>query len=112
MGHPAILATPSSNTPDFWTGTPGDLNHPHGINIADLVYLVNWIFHQRPDPYPIVVGDVTGNCSVHIANLVHLVNIIFRQGPEPGIGCEGIRQTIDHSKRLVYYSKVDGGTGF
>jgi hypothetical protein len=42
----------SANSLDLWTWTLGNLNHCHGGDIADLVYLVNYMFKEGPPPVP------------------------------------------------------------
>ena len=82
------LSTMSSNTPDFWTWTLGDLDHSHAVNIADLTRMVDYLFLGGPPLYPLFIGDVDGNCSVNVADLTYLVEYLFFDGPAPKMGCE------------------------
>ena len=69
----------------------GDVDHDgDGPNIADLVYLVNFMFNGGPPPpcvcpawyYP--ETDIDGNGSgPDIADLIYLVNYMFNGGPAP-----------------------------
>jgi len=79
------LSTLSTETPDFWTWTLGDLDHNHSQDIADLVFLIDYMFRDGPPPYPLFVADINGDCSnpIDIADLVYLVDYMFRGGPEP-----------------------------
>lgn len=81
------LSTMSSNTPDFWTWTLGDLDYSHTVNIADLTYLVDYLFHDGPPPYPLFIGDMDGNCSVNVADITYMVEYLFFDGPAPKVGC-------------------------
>ena len=78
----------SSNTPDFWTWTLGDLDHSHTVNIADLTRLVDYLFLGGPPLYTLFIGDVDGDCSVNVADITYLVEYLFFGGPAPKVGCE------------------------
>lgn len=55
-----------------------------GPNVADLVFLVNYIFKGGPSPDPIYLSDVTGNGDgINVADLVYMVNYLFKGGPQP-----------------------------
>ncbi len=84
------LSTVSTEEPDFWTWTLGDLDHNHSQDISDLVMLVDFMFNGGPAPYPLFVADINGDCSnpIDIADLVYLVDYMFNGGPGPKVGCE------------------------
>jgi hypothetical protein len=73
-------------------GTPdtlcGDVDGSSHIDIADVVYMVNYIFRQGASPQDTRGGDVDCDLRVTIADVVYLVNHIFRAGPNPCNGCE------------------------
>lgn len=66
----------------------GDGNDDAVVDIADAVYLINYIFRGGPAPNPLASGD--GNCDsvVDIADAVYLISYIFRGGPQPYAGCK------------------------
>jgi hypothetical protein len=64
----------------------GDANGDGVINIADVVYLVNYLFIDGPAPEPLEAGDANSDEVVNIADVVYLVNYLFINGPPPG--CE------------------------
>jgi len=67
---------------------PGDINGDSGEpNIADLVYLVDYMFNMGPPPPVINLSDVNGDCEQNIADLVYLVDFMFNGGPAPVMGC-------------------------
>lgn len=95
-----VILDPSSNlaevtTEDGWVfvvgpGYPfGDANDDSKIDIADIVYIVNYLFIDGPEPIPLWIrGDVNCDMIVNIADVVYLVNYLFLNGPEPCNPCE------------------------
>ena len=65
----------------------GDANADLGVNLADAVFLVNYIFKGGYAPWPLKVGDVNGDCAVNLADAVYLINYVFKGGDPPGVGC-------------------------
>ncbi|MBU8934174.1 MAG: dockerin type I repeat-containing protein [candidate division Zixibacteria bacterium] len=53
------------------------------INIADLTYLVAYLFTGGPTPECLDEADVNGDGDINIADLTHLVAYLFTGGPEP-----------------------------
>lgn len=65
----------------------GDLNGSEQMDIADVVYLVNYIFDGGPAPQDISQGDVDCSGQTNIADAVYLVNYIFGGGGAPCASC-------------------------
>ena len=66
----------------------GDIDYSGGIiDIADLVYLVDYMFNAGPAPPCFEEGDVDGSgvAPIDIADLVYLVDYMFNQGPAPPV---------------------------
>lgn len=62
----------------------GNVDGIGDIDISDLVYLVEYMFNEGPEPIPYSSGDM--DCSgglIDISDLVYLVNYMFSNGPEP-----------------------------
>ena len=54
------------------------------IDIADLVYLVDFMFNSGPEPPVMEAADVDASGGlIDIADLVYLVDYMFNEGPEP-----------------------------
>jgi len=72
--------------PDY---IPGDVDGTDQLDVADLVYLVSYMFEQGPAPVVMNSADVDGSCRVDIADLVYLVKYSFYDppGPAPVTGC-------------------------
>lgn len=61
----------------------GDPNHDGIVNIADVVYIINYLFKEGPAPNPYESGDANCNGKVTISDAVYLVNYLFKGGPKP-----------------------------
>ena len=61
----------------------GDADGVQAINVADAVYLVNYVFKGGSAPEPIEAGDANCDGTVNLADAVYLVNYVFKGGPEP-----------------------------
>jgi hypothetical protein len=60
----------------------GDVNEDGEINLADAVYMVNYLFIGGPAPLPFKdQGDVNNDEEVSLADVVYLVNYLFIGGP-------------------------------
>jgi hypothetical protein len=71
----------------------GDANGDGVINIADVIYLVNYLFTGGPVPCPQELGDANCDGVVDIADVVYLINYLFAGGPPP---CEGKGMSPTH----------------
>ncbi len=58
----------------------GDDNGP---NVADLSYLVDYLFHDGPAPPVVEAANVDGEGGVNIVDVNYLVNYLFFDGPAP-----------------------------
>jgi len=87
--QPLFSLTPGIFTPEIVAGsvgicTGGDTdNDGIGPNVADLIYLVDYIFRGGPPPPIPASGDVDGDGLVNVADLSYLVDYIFKGGPVP-----------------------------
>ena len=57
------------------------------IDIADAVYLVNYIFAGGAAPLPLASGDADCSGDIDIADAAYLVSYIFSGGPAPCAAC-------------------------
>ena len=78
---PFVLAVP------YCCNFRGDVDHSGvlPVDIADLVYLVEYMFNGGPPPLCFDHGDIdaSGVEPIDIADLVYLVEYMFNGGPEP-----------------------------
>ncbi len=63
----------------------GDVNDDGGFipDIADLVYLVDYMFTGGPPPPDMVAANIDGEPGINIADLIYLVDYMFNEGPPP-----------------------------
>jgi hypothetical protein len=86
-----ILFLDGDLTFDCCDWTVGDVNESGIINVADAVYLVQYIFAGGPPPKPVVQsGNV--NCAgvINVADAVYLVQYIFAGGPPAPCECNDL----------------------
>ena len=62
---------------------PGDANSDGTINISDVVFLVNLLCHEGPEPSPLGNGDVNADCEIDLDDVYYLIAYIFQGGPPP-----------------------------
>jgi len=61
----------------------GDANHDKKVTIADIVFLVSYLFKHGPAPAPIQSGDANCDGNGTVADIVYLVAYLFKHGPVP-----------------------------
>jgi hypothetical protein len=61
----------------------GDGNGDGGVNSADVVYLLNYLFAHGAPPVPMATGDVNCDGVINSADVVYLINYLFAHGPQP-----------------------------
>jgi hypothetical protein len=81
----------------------GDANGDGHITIADVVYLINYLYKGGPPPHPLWTGDANGNCAVEAADPVYLINYLMKHGPTPiCCDCWGCSSASDTDKEKAY----------
>ncbi len=61
----------------------GNVNGQGGVNVADLTYLVDYLFYNGPAPPCPGESDADSSGAVNVADLSYLVNFLFQSGPAP-----------------------------
>ena len=61
----------------------GDANGDGGINSADIVYLINYLFVGGPAPDPLEEGDANYDGKINSADVAYVINYLFIGGPPP-----------------------------
>ncbi len=62
----------------------GDANGDEIIDLADAIYLLNYLFKGDPPPDPLEAGDANCDGVVELGDAIYLLNYLFKGGPEPG----------------------------
>ncbi|MCP4704429.1 MAG: VCBS repeat-containing protein [candidate division Zixibacteria bacterium] len=61
----------------------GDIDDMEGINILDIVALINYEYKNQPLPGAMNAANVDGISPVNILDIVYLINNIYKGGPTP-----------------------------
>ncbi|TET95297.1 MAG: PKD domain-containing protein, partial [Candidatus Zixiibacteriota bacterium] len=61
----------------------GNLDGIPGVNVADVIYLVDYLFFSGPAPDPLEAGDVDCSGGINVVDLIYLVDYLFGGGPPP-----------------------------
>ncbi|MEE9442111.1 MAG: S8 family serine peptidase [candidate division Zixibacteria bacterium] len=66
----------------------GDVNMDGNVNILDVVYLINYVYKEGPEPEPYAIaGDVNCDNLVNILDINYIIAFIYKEGPEPQDCC-------------------------
>jgi len=65
----------------------GDANGDGTSNVADAVYLINYVFKGGLAPDPLCIGDANGDGTTNVADAVYLVIYVFKGGQPPVADC-------------------------
>jgi hypothetical protein len=77
-----------STTEVFRTFLSGDVNGSLGVDLADIVVLVNFVFKAGSLSAPGCAADVNGDDEVTGSDIVTVVNFVFKAGPALGSSCD------------------------
>jgi agmatine/peptidylarginine deiminase len=61
----------------------GDANSDSDINVADAVFLINYVFKGGPAPEPMLAGDANSDGELNVADAVFIINYVFKSGSPP-----------------------------
>jgi hypothetical protein len=62
----------------------GDANGDGVIDVADVMYLINYLFIGGSSPDPLEAGDANCDGEIDIADVMYLINYLFIGGSPPG----------------------------
>jgi hypothetical protein len=65
----------------------GDLNVDQEVNIADIIFMINYIYLGGEFPETQEIADVNCDDKISLVDIIYLVNYIFRGGAEPCADC-------------------------
>jgi protocatechuate 3,4-dioxygenase beta subunit len=61
----------------------GDVTGEGSINVADVLFLINYLYIGGPAPDPLMTGDANCDGEINAADVVYIINYLFIQGPSP-----------------------------
>jgi hypothetical protein len=61
----------------------GDVTGEGSIDIADVIFLINYLYVGGPAPDPLMTGDPNCDGAVDIEDVIYILNYLFIQGPSP-----------------------------
>lgn len=89
-GQPSAIGTLESDNYTMEAGyvpaafvRRGDANADGAIDIADVMYLINYLFIGGSEPCPIEAGDANCDGTLDTADVIHLINYLFLGGSPP-----------------------------
>lgn len=66
---------------------PGDVNFDGRSTVADVVWLINYLFRGGPPPSYLPSGDVNTDGIISISDVIYYINYFYKGGPALGMGC-------------------------
>jgi hypothetical protein len=81
---PDTVTSPPTEVTAVCVAIRGDANGDEVVDVADVVYLVNFLYRGGDPPVPIEAGDANCDGIVNVADVVYLVNYLYRGGDPPG----------------------------
>ena len=70
-----------------WWSVPGDASGDSVFNIADVAFLVNYLFMGGPKPCVCEAADCNGDCVIDIGDILGMINCLFIFGGPCVRGC-------------------------
>lgn len=87
LGHGRINCYQALVIASGYTYVYGDANGDGVVTLADLVFLLNYLFKNWPLPDPPSAGDANGDCEISLADVIYIMNYLYKMGPPPKRGC-------------------------
>jgi len=57
---------------------PGDTNSDGIVDVADLVYLIDYLYRGKKPPRPLSLGDFLQDNEVNLGDMIALINFVLR----------------------------------
>jgi hypothetical protein len=77
------VTSPPTEVTTVCVAMRGDANGDGVINVADAIYLLNYLFKGDPPPNPLEAGDADCDGVVNLEDVIYLLNYLFKNGPPP-----------------------------
>ncbi len=66
--------------------TAGDANNDNKVNIADVQFVISWLFTGASAPTCFAEGSADGDDRLNIADVTYVISWLFSGGPDPECG--------------------------
>lgn len=83
----AVSYMPRQNLPYCFSmefSERGDATGDGVVNIADVIYMINYLYRSGPPPVSFEAGDANCDDDHSLLDIVFLINYLYRGGPPPG----------------------------
>jgi M6 family metalloprotease-like protein len=84
------VGDPIDQSDDFFSiryYIPGDPNGDQLVDLADAIFLLNYLFKQGDAPEIMAAGDADADCVLNLGDAIYLLNYLFKAGDPPQPGC-------------------------
>jgi hypothetical protein len=72
---------------DLLSAIPGNANADSLVDLGDIVFLLNYLYKNGPEPCVVEAADPNADCAVDLGDAIYLINFLFRGGSSPQFGC-------------------------
>ncbi len=72
----------------FPTYVFGDCSGDMIVDVADIVFLINYLYKGGESPNPYGRGDENRDCQIDVADIIYLINYLYKSGSAPLKGCD------------------------
>jgi len=70
-----------------WWSVPGDANNDSLVDVGDLVFITNYLFHEGSEPCVCEAADCNADCLISVSDVIYLINYLYKGGIAPNQGC-------------------------
>jgi hypothetical protein len=70
-----------------WWSVPGDANNDSLVDVGDLVFITNYLYHGGPEPCVCEAADCNADCIISVSDIVYLINYLYKGETAPNQGC-------------------------
>lgn len=81
--NPDQTDTDGDSLGDYCDFISGDANFDEQVGLADVVYVIDYLWKSGAAPYPPHSADVNCDQKTDIVDVVYLINFLFKNGPPP-----------------------------
>ncbi len=87
LGHGRVNAAEAALLALQGSYVAGDASGDGVIDMADPIYILNYLYKAGPAPVPMAAADANADCVIDLSDAVYLLNYLYKGGPPPQSGC-------------------------